>query len=43
MITEHFQGERKMRDEVKKIWPEIEWIQDPELKQMIWKKYRSHY
>jgi len=28
-----------MRDEVKKIWPEIEWIQDPELKESVYKTW----
>lgn len=28
-----------MRKEVKKIWPEIEWIQDPELKESVYKTW----
>ena len=28
-----------MREEVKKIWPEIEWIQDPELKESVYKTW----
>ena len=28
-----------MRDEVKRIWPEIEWIKDAELKEKVYKTW----